>query len=156
MDANKLTELPAEVGDVKTLRDLRVSKNQLVGLPSSIQRLTKLEGLHLSGNKLTELSAEIGDLRDLRVLSVSYNQLVGLPTSIQRLTKLEELYLDGNKLKELPSEIGDLSDLRELKVLSVSHNPLTVDSIRWALKLRKSGVLVGGFEGEHSSSLVYN
>ena len=87
---------------------------------------------------------------------VSNNQWVGLPTSIQRLTKLEELYLDGNKLKELPSEIGDLSDLRELRVLSLSHNPLTVDSIRWALKLRKSGVLVGGFEGEHSSSLVYN
>ena len=43
-----------------------MNNNQLVGLPTSIQRLTKLEVLNLSGNKLTELPAEIGDLRELR------------------------------------------------------------------------------------------
>ena len=40
--------------------------NQLVGLPTSIQRLTKLERLSLVRNKLTELPAEIGDLSELR------------------------------------------------------------------------------------------
>ena len=126
--------------------------NQLVGLPTSIQRLTKLEGLHLSENKLTELPAEIGDLRELRVLRVSYNQLVGLPTSIQRLTKLEQLDLDGNRLTELPAAIGDL---RELRVLSVSHNPLTVDAVRRALKLGKKGVDVYGVAGKHSGYCSY-
>ena len=75
------------------------------------------------------------------------NQLVGLPTSIQRLTKLERLHLDGNKLTELPAGIGDL---RELQVLGVSRNPLTVDAIRRALKLRKKGVDVLGVAGKHS------
>ena len=42
--------------------------NQLVGLPTSIQRLTKLEELDLSGNKLTELPSEISELRELREL----------------------------------------------------------------------------------------
>ena len=70
-----------------------MSNNQLVGLPTSIQRLTKLEWLYLSGNKLTELPAEIGDLRELRELWVRNKQLVGLPTSIQRFTKLEKLDL---------------------------------------------------------------
>ena len=42
--------------------------NQLVGLPTSIQRLTKLEELDLRGNKLTELPSEISDLRELREL----------------------------------------------------------------------------------------
>ena len=42
--------------------------NQLVGLPTSIQRLTKLEKLDLSGNKLTELRSEISDLRELSVI----------------------------------------------------------------------------------------
>ena len=42
--------------------------NQLVGLPTSIQRLTKLEELDLSGNKLTELPSEISDLRELSVI----------------------------------------------------------------------------------------
>ena len=66
MSGNKLTELPAEIGDLRELRRLWVNNNQLVGLPTSIQRLTKLEVLNLSGNKLTELPAEIGDLRELR------------------------------------------------------------------------------------------
>ena len=83
---------------------------------------------------------------------MSYNQLVGLPTSIQRLTKLERLYLDGNKLTELPAEI---SDLREVWQLSVSHNPLTVDTIRRALKLRKKGVLVDGVAGKHGGYYSY-
>ena len=116
----------------------------MVGLPTSIHRLTKLEKLDLSGNKLTELPAEINDLRELRELWVRNNQLVGLPTSIQRLTKLEELDLSGNKLTELASEI---SDLRELRELSVIRNPLTVDAVRRALKLRRKGVLVRGVVG---------
>ena len=66
----------------------------MVGLPTSIQRLTKLEKLDLDGNKLTELPAEISDLRELRELSMSNNQLVGFPTSIQRLTKLKLAVLE--------------------------------------------------------------
>ena len=83
---------------------------------------------------------------------MSNNQLVGLPTSIQRMTKLEFLYLDGNKLTELPAENNDLRELREL---SVSHNPLTVDTIRRALKLRKKGVRVYGFAGKHGGYCSY-
>ena len=129
-----------------------MSYNQLVGLPTNIQRLTKLERLDLDGNKLTELPTEIGDLRELRWLWVSNNQLVGLPTSIQRLTKLETLHLDGNKLTELPAEIGDL---RKLIWLIVDRNPLAVDAIRRALKLRKKGVFVYGGEGKHSGYCSY-
>ena len=96
MSGNKLTELPAEISDFRELRGLSMSNSQLVGLPTSIQRLTKLEELDLSGNKLTEIPAEISDRRELRELWVRNNQLVGLPTSIQRLTKLEKLDLSGN------------------------------------------------------------
>ena len=73
--------------------------------------------------------------------------MVGLPTSIQRLTKLEKLDLSGNKLTELPSEI---SDLRELRELSVIRNPLTVDAVRRAFKLRRKGILVRGDVGKQS------
>ena len=40
----------------------------MVGLPTSIQRLTKLEELDLRGNKLTELPSGISDLRELSVI----------------------------------------------------------------------------------------
>ena len=45
--------------------------------------------------------------------------------------------MDGNKLAELPADIGDLKELRSL---SVSGNPLTVDAIKFALKLEKRGL----------------
>ena len=109
----------------------------MYGLPTSIQKLNRLQCLYLDGNNLSELPAEIGDLKKLMVLKVSNNQLVGLPTSIQKLNRLEWLYLVGNELTQLPAEIGDLN---ELKSLSVSGNPLTVDAIKVALKLEKRGL----------------
>ena len=66
-----------------------MSNNQLVALPTSIQKLNGLTWLYLDGNKLTELPAEIGDLKELMVLTVRNNQLVGLPTSIQNLNRLQ-------------------------------------------------------------------
>ena len=71
------------------------------------------------------------------MLKGSNNQLVGLPTSIQKLNRLERLYLDGNNLTELPAGIGDLKELRSLSVIG---NPLTVDAIKFALKLEKRGL----------------
>ena len=78
--------------------------------------------------------------------------MVDLPTSIQRLTKLGRLCMSGNKLTELPAEIGDL---RELRVLIVSSNPLTVDAMRRALKLKKKGVRVYDDAGKHSGYCSY-
>ena len=40
---NKLTKLPVEKGDLRELRELSMSNSQLVGFPTSIQRLTKLK-----------------------------------------------------------------------------------------------------------------
>ena len=52
-----------------------MSNNQLVSLPTSIQKLNQLEELNLNGNKLTELPSEIGDLKKLWWLDVSGNPL---------------------------------------------------------------------------------
>ena len=53
-----------------------MSNNQLVSLPTSIQKLNRLTALHLNNNKLTELPSEIGDLlKELMWLEVSGNPL---------------------------------------------------------------------------------
>ena len=75
LDNNKVTELPAEIGHLMELRELSACNNQLVGLPTSIQKLNKLKGLYLNDNKLAELPAEIGDLKELRKLHVNSNPL---------------------------------------------------------------------------------
>ena len=79
---------------------MTVSNNQLVGLPTSIQKLNMLSWLSLNGNNLTELPAEIGDLKELRELSVRNNQLVGfvdrlgkLPSKEQQLSRTQHFIL---------------------------------------------------------------
>ena len=79
---------------LKELRELNVSNNQLVGLPTSIQKLNRLQWLTLDGNNLTELPAGIGDLKELLQLSVSGNPLT--VDAIKFALKLEKrgLYTD--------------------------------------------------------------
>ena len=71
-----------------------MSNNQLVGLPTSIQKLNRLQWLLLDGNNLTELPAVIGDLKELRWLIVSGNPLT--VDAIKFALKLEKrgLYTD--------------------------------------------------------------
>ena len=45
LDNNRFTELRTSVGDLKELRVLKMRNNQLVGLSSSIQKLSKLSWL---------------------------------------------------------------------------------------------------------------
>ena len=113
-----------------------MSNNQLVSLPTSIQKLNQLWKLDLYDNRLTELPSEIVGLKELRWLSVSGNQLVSVPTNIQKLNQLQGLHLNGNKLTKLPSEIGDLKELRRL---DVSGNPLSMDAMH-VLEMKKKGM----------------
>ena len=60
---NKLTSLPAEIGQLTSLRVLSLNDNPLTNLPAEIGQLTSLEEFYLMGNKLTTLPAAIRELR---------------------------------------------------------------------------------------------
>ena len=65
LSGNRLTSLPAEIGQLASLRQLVLGGNQLTSLPAEIWQLTSLEELSLSGNQLTSVPAEIGQLTSL-------------------------------------------------------------------------------------------
>ena len=119
---NELTSLPAEIGQLTLLTELYLDGNQLTSLPAEIGQLTAMRVLHLSDNQLTSLLAEIGQLTSLRKLNLSGNQLTSLPAEIGQLTLLEVLDLRDNQLTSVPTEIGQLSSL---EWLSLSNNQLT-------------------------------
>ena len=60
---NKLTSLPAEIGQLTALEWLNLRYNQLTSLPAEIGQLTSLTELWLSLNQLTSLPAAIRELR---------------------------------------------------------------------------------------------
>ncbi len=117
----KLKTLPAEIGKLKNLKELRMKKSGLVQLPSEIGNLIQLEVLDLSYNPLVSLPETIGGLKNLRLLELSYTELHELPSSIGDLSFLRELGLV--KLKNfthLPPEFSKLARLKTLAIESTA------------------------------------
>ena len=67
-----LTGLPPEIGQLRTLRSLNVSRNRLTHLPIEIGQLSALRWLGLSNNQLTHI--EVNTLPQNRDLAVSLFQ----------------------------------------------------------------------------------
>ena len=103
---NKLTSLPAEFGQLTSLRELNLRGNQLTSLPAEIWQLTSLTRLRLGNNQLTSVLAEIGKLTSLRDLTLSNNRLRILPVEIGDLTSLERLDLRSNQLQFLSLRVN--------------------------------------------------
>lgn len=123
----KITDIPASIGDLPFLTELRLFGNyQLAGtLPPE---LFTLEGLEILDIGDTHLGGGIPDalakLSNLRYLNLDMNDLVGaIPPELGQLSKLEYLHLFGNLLAgSIPPDLGNLTNLRELHL---GHNQLT-------------------------------
>src|SRR5262245_56211538 len=62
---NRITQLPARIGELRSLRVLIVADNLLTSLPKEIGRLACLETLDLGHNRLATVPEELGDLAGL-------------------------------------------------------------------------------------------
>lgn len=91
----------------ESLISLNLSNNEIVKIPESIGRLSKIRELNLSFNNITEIPESIGLLTNLRKLDLSGNQIVDLPKGISKLDKLTHLNLNGNPIGDVPPEIAN-------------------------------------------------
>ena len=92
-------------------------------IPTTIDRLTSLEALSISGNQLTTLPVSLFALKQLQFLSLDRNALSYLSPKIKAFEQLLRLSLNGNQLETLPATLGELSQLKEVHVL---NNPFPV------------------------------
>ncbi len=114
-----LVSLPREIYQLRNLKKLDLSQNQLEFLSESIKVWTQLEELNLCCNELIDLPDHgIEHLTNLKHLDISGNALKCLPRSIRYLKQMKILNVEENYLKELPAEIGHCSSLEVLKVSS--------------------------------------
>lgn len=61
-----IRSLPAEVAQLKRLRQINLSRNKLTGVPEALGSLGALEDLDLSHNQLQSLPEALGGLTNLR------------------------------------------------------------------------------------------
>ena len=157
-DNNLTGSIPAELGDLASLRRLYLRFNNLTGsIPPELGNLQNLISIHLDFNELSgNIPAEFGNLSSLDGLYLHYNQLEGnippelgglsiltalhlrtnaltgaIPPELGNLSNLVDLYLYGNDLDGgIPGTLGNLSNLRSLKLHS---NRLTAirDGLDW-------------------------
>ena len=126
--------IPAALGDLSALRDLRLQWNRLTGgIPAALGNLTQLTYLGLGGNQLTgsippELGAIGGTLRTLHLtgpnpLPSGIGLTGAIPPALGDLTGLQSLYLNGNRLTgPIPTRLRWLT---ELQGLFLNRNQLT-------------------------------
>lgn len=145
LENNELTLLPESFSNLRSLKTLNLSKNNLkclngamfknfeqlvvlwlnecglMYLPNEIGCLNSLEKLGLKSNKLEEIPVDFGRLVKLRWLSLENNLLCDLPVDeFKKLTELNHLNLSGNKLESVPEFLSGLK--KSLNVVSLRNN----------------------------------
>ena len=115
---NRLFSLPADIGQLHALKELRIGYNEITSLPPEIGKCTTLEILQLNDNHLCSIPPEIGNLRALKELLLHANKLESLPPEIGDLSVLEKLNLGDNYLRTLPEEFWKLGALKLLYLYS--------------------------------------
>jgi hypothetical protein len=113
-----LTSLPESIGNLESLRELKITYNKLTTLPDSIGNLQYLQKLDLHNNEITTLPKSIGKLNSLELLNLEHNKLMSLPESIGDLQSLRELKLSNNMLTLLPESIINLKSLQKFDFAS--------------------------------------
>ena len=120
LGANRLTGgIPPELGNLSSLRILSLWDVALTGeIPAELGNLANLQQLYyLGANRLTGgIPPELGNLSSLRVLRLRAKALTGgIPPELGNLTNLWWLDLSNNALTgELPPELGNLANLQWL------------------------------------------
>ena len=139
-----LRSLPENLGNIKDLEELDVSKTAISELPSWFVLLKNLKVLSLhrckglssiSSNKFISfpliqkrrvdptdiLGHTLSNLRFLTKLDLSFCNLQAIPDSLGCLSSLESLDLTGNNFVCLPESTTQLSNLKSLYLRGCTH-----------------------------------
>ena len=138
--AMPIERLPDLFEKWENLVSLRLVGNKnLVGLPSSLCRLTRLEELVLHDCPILAIPAEILSCTGLRRLRASGLHFESMPPFVREMGLLEELDLSHNQIDFVPN----MENLAHLRVLSLQNNPIRkIEALPAVetLKLRKTRV----------------
>lgn len=130
---HRLKRLPAQMGNLRALRQIALRNTRLDALPASLGDLEQLRVLWIDDHSLSALPQSIGRLPGLAALHLNMRSLEQLPASFTGLDRLVYLNLHGSALASLPEWVAFLPRLRML-VLSgtgVAELPLSAENERY-------------------------
>jgi hypothetical protein len=98
MSGNCWKHLPDDFGSLENIESMDLSFNQLASVPSSISKLKSLKKLKLNRNNFTTLEDDLQYLDALEVLDLSENLLQAIPPCTVLMRGLKQLYLNRNSI----------------------------------------------------------
>ena len=131
---NPLKIFPADIANIKVLKELDISNTKIQELPEHIGNIEFLEELklplqiirfpqsfiHLKSLKTlvaNDFPEHFKEIKSLEVLIVSSGKMEEISNGITELTSLKSLIITNcRSLKKLPENIGNLKSLTELKI----------------------------------------
>ena len=116
---NKLTTLPAEIGQLKALLTLQIGYNLFTTFPLSVCNSKTITNLWINNNQIPSIPTQLAQLTSLYQFQAGYNLISSAP--VTNLTNLWILNLRNNLLTTLPA-IAISSTLRTLRV---NYNNIT-------------------------------
>ncbi|KAM7268378.1 hypothetical protein ACFE04_010544 [Oxalis oulophora] len=147
-----ISELPNNIGILKLLRHLDLSRSYIRRLPNSVAALYNLQTLILyQCSYLVELPKDIINLIELHKLDLDYTEsLLEMPSGIRSLTKLQTLS------KFIVSK-GDKHQIRELQGLTRLRGKLSIyglDNVQDIKDVRSANLK--GKEGLDDITLIWS
>eukprot|EP00730_Choanoeca_flexa_P007383 TRINITY_DN12324_c1_g1_i3.p2 TRINITY_DN12324_c1_g1~~TRINITY_DN12324_c1_g1_i3.p2 ORF type:complete len:327 (+),score=29.58 TRINITY_DN12324_c1_g1_i3:2316-3296(+) len=122
LNFNQLETLPAEIGNLTSLKEISVDGNRLTELPESISKLSRLQVLSLKGNLLEDVPAGLWELPELVSVNLLDNELGHVPFEMLNSSSLRDVDLSMNAISLLPESMTRQPWPRQLQ-LHLARNP---------------------------------
>lgn len=114
---NRLGRVPAELGELKSLKVLRLGGNDLRSLPAELSQLTEMRELYVHDNFIADggecFEEILPAMHHLEVLDINHNQMTKLPDGLLCCVNLLKLNADNNSLSMLPCGTEESRDFQQ-------------------------------------------
>ena len=124
-------EFWAMLGQLTSLQDLDIERNNLRTLPDQLANLTNLIVLDIEHNRFTEVPPVLEQMSFLRNIKLEGNPITDLPAWLYDFPQLESLDLSLTNITRFPDDIGKLTDtLRALGLYGLRLAPGEQERLR--------------------------
>ncbi|HAS39249.1 MAG TPA: hypothetical protein DCS93_02165 [Microscillaceae bacterium] len=149
------TDFPKNIGQIKGIKMLDMSHQDLKQIPTAVFDISGLEVLNLENTQLNNLPNKVLNLSQLKVLVLGKNPGLKFIPDIGQLAELEEIDLSDTSIQSLPDSFFELKKIQKI-VLTQSVLSQDTDLItRLSTTFPAAAIITTASSGQTKSASIY-